>query len=214
MRINFLSLILLFSTNLLFSQVQFGVTGGMGYVNTARDFEPESSKYDYFGFDYSYRISYLGGAYCTYSLSDNFKLRTEFLFSSKGGRYEFNDAGSNVNINLRLSYISIPVLFQLRLVDELSLEIGPEIGYLLAASVKRKGFDSFDVDNLYNNETDFGISSGFRYFITQKITTSLRYTHGLSTIREDNIFDSFAIPSGNVSFHNRSFQLSVSYGLN
>ena len=193
------------------SQTFLGVKGGLNYVNNVTDFE---SREIFFGFqdnETEYRLSYHFGGFATFSVSDVFKVRSELLLTSKGSKSSFPD----FDLNLKLLYINVPVLFQFLVHENVGVEIGPELGYLVSARVKRPGSDGTDVRDLYEYEkVDLGVIFGGRYFVFNAFSIGLHYSHGISATNENAYFDEDALFIGEADFKNRSFQLSVSYRLN
>lgn len=95
------------------------------------------------------------GAFAMYRYNDFLGAQADLMFSMMGT--DFKDGA-----NLRLNYISIPILAKLYLYKTLNLELGPQIGF--------KVFDQFNLGNntsytdhdIYNT-FDIGFVAGLGY---------------------------------------------------
>jgi hypothetical protein len=111
------------------------------------------------------------GVYGTFALSESFGIQPELLYSEMGGKF------SSENINIKLNYLSIPVLAKYSFgTSGFSALAGPQIGLLLSA---KEG--STDVKS-YFNSTDFSAVIGAEYALTKMFNVSARYQAGLSNI--------------------------------
>ncbi len=191
------------------AQVELGLKGGANYVNNV-------VVTDLFDNGSDYRLGYHAGVFARISLSEKFSLSPELLFSDKGFKIleDVTDPDSDYS-NLKLSYLNVPVLLGYNVFDKLTLQAGPEFGYLLSASTKFDG-ESIDVGNIWNNEFDFGLAVGLTYAITEKISLGGRYTHGFSSVAGGIQFtNTLGVPieGEDFEFQNRTFQLSIAYSL-
>ncbi len=89
-------------------------------------------------------------------------------------------------------------------VDQLSLEAGPQIGFLNTAKIKREtteGSTTMDVkDGLRSNDLSFNI--GFSFYLFDGLNIHARYCYGLT-----NVVNRLA----NDNFKNRVLQVSIGY---
>lgn len=186
------------------AQLNLGVKGGLNVVNMAFGppaFIPTQSQY---------RLSYHVGIYGQSDISDRFSIRPELLFSNKG--FRSSDALGKSNVNLY--YLSLPILAQYRIWDQLSVVLGPEVSYLLSAKARSAGGKS-DVGFIYDRKIDLGIAAGLGYHVSEKVEIGVRYIYGLLDVIGDftltdeqgNLIDS------NSKSQNRVFQFSVGYRL-
>jgi len=184
----------------LFSNAQeknFGVIGGLNYANIRGD-RAES-------INNSWRIAYHFGAFSNIPLSDKIALEPRILFSSKGYGDEINFEQFIINSDLPISqsrikfanrnnYLSIPVLFKYKLIDKISLDLGPEISFLLSSKevvtkVDREGFymkGDVPQEGSGNFFLDYGAMVGVTYYFTTNASIQLNYFHGLSNLARKN----------------------------
>ncbi|RZJ50008.1 MAG: PorT family protein, partial [Flavobacterium sp.] len=77
-----------------------------------------------------------------------------------------------------LSYLNVPIMAKYYVIEKLSLEAGPQIGFLLSAKNQ--------VDDLKDSfkSVDFGLNLGASYDITEHFFAGVRYNIGLSNIAD------------------------------
>jgi len=195
----------------------FGVLGGLNYANIRGD-RAES-------INSSWRLAYHFGIFSNFSLSDKIALEPRILFSSKGydDEIDFDQLGfaesngstisqNRVNYTSRNNYLSIPVLLKYKIIDKISLDLGPEIAFLLYSKdvitkVDREGFYAKgDVPDEGSGDffLDYGAMAGVIYYFTDDASIQLNYFHGLSNLHRKN-------PIGDSTENNSVFQLSIGY---
>ncbi len=132
------------------------------------------------------------GVMAEIQVSNKFSLQPELLYSGQGFDTNIDSEGI-----IALNYLNIPVLAEYYVTEKISLEAGPQIGFLLST----KG-GTRDYKDLFKT-TDFGVNFGLGYTLNNKINFSARYTLGVTDI---NNMDGF-------SDQNRHgvFQVSICY---
>jgi hypothetical protein len=111
------------------------------------------------------------GAYLNLNLSSKFGITPEVLYNAYGSKW--NDA------KVDLDYISIPVMLRIKPINLLSLEAGPQFGFLTKAHVEDLG----DVkDQLKNN--DFGLAFGAGLHFPLGLNVGARYVLGFTNISD------------------------------
>ncbi len=151
-----------------YSQVQFGVKGGLNLA-TVRYIYTDNSKA---------RIGWNAGALAEIPIQDNLLVRPELLYSSKG--FAFSASGTNNAGSLRLNYIAIPVLFGYRFNSKSKLLLGPEFGFLRKAVSKSSGI-STDMTSSFRH-FDVGFDLGLAYNVTKAIGAEVRYNYGFKDL--------------------------------
>ncbi len=159
------------------------------------------------------RTSFHLGGVAEFPISEKLSIQPELLFSSQGAKY--SDEGS-----LILNYLQVPVMGKYYVMDELSLELGPQFGYLLSAKLKydsdENGNDpgpnteggrsqSVETEDVKSDvkSIDVGLLFGLGYKLDSGINFGMRYNLGL--VNANNIEGS----SGKIK--NSVFQISVGY---
>jgi hypothetical protein len=124
------------------------------------------------------RLSGHLGLYFNSRLNAQWSIQPELLYSGQGQQYR---ALGN-EYTLALNYIQIPLMFQFRPVKQVYLEVGPQLGFLIAANVKDDG-DKEEVDGAYK-KADFGLNFGAGFMVTSKLGFYGRYNVGLADIND------------------------------
>lgn len=183
----YIALFALFTTLGVSAQdTTFGLKAGVNFAKIGGD--------DINSGDVEGLTAYHFGLVAEFGVSESFSVQPELLYSVKG--YSFEDFG-NSDTDVKLNYISIPVMAKYYIADGVSLEAGPQIGVLVNA----KSGDE-DIRDFING-LDYGVALGFGYKFDGGFNVSTRYTLGLSNINDENIFNS--------KNQNNVFQLSVGY---
>jgi len=224
-------MIVLLITNVALSQnVKFGIKAG---VNISSVSNPTLTIYnetwnilenagEAFGFH--------GGGFSNISFGKYLGLQTELLFSMQGGKQRLSSDAlegqpvSAINISrYRFNYINLPVLLEIKPVENLGFLIGPQFGYNVYRSENYKGYTStgsaFDNENIKVfginpfNSFDVAIVFGIQYAAIEHLNIGLRYNHGLTnSISSEliNINGSW-VKAETRGWKNRVFQLSVGW---
>ncbi len=185
----------LFSQN-VFGQIELGVKGGFSLVNL-KGIAVNVAPGEFISFDNSIKPSFHFGGFGIYEITEKLNLQGEFIYFNKGAKSK--------EATLSLHYISIPVLVNYEVYDNLYLQGGPEIGFLMAARTKIGG-TNFDLKGFYNNAVDFTLNLGAKYQLNSELHIGMRYALGLSDLRDDDNGD-----LASLKFLNRGLHISVGY---
>ncbi|HEV7331258.1 MAG TPA: porin family protein [Flavisolibacter sp.] len=175
-----------------FAQFSIGIKGGANITKIdGRSFSDE--------FKYGYHL----GGFATIGLGGKFAIQPEVLLNqvqSKTGT-EFEDIYQPAlggNENIKLNYLSIPLMVNYKLLPFLSLQAGPQFGILLDQNkdLLQNGRDAFD-------KGDFSMLGGAQINLG-KLRFSGRYVVGLNNINDIDNQD---------KWKNQGFQLSLGLGI-
>ena len=157
--------------------IEFGIKGGLNFASISgdntNDFEPVT------GFNF--------GVFAEIPISEKFSFQPELLYSGQG--YSFNDN------TIALNYLNMPIMGKYYVTKGLSIEAGPQIGFLLSAKN-----ESIDVKDSFNT-VDFGVNFGLGYKLDSGLNFGARYNLGLSNINKEDTFTN----------KNGVFQVSIGY---
>ncbi|WP_299256371.1 porin family protein [uncultured Aquimarina sp.] len=132
------------------------------------------------------------GVMAEVKISDKFSFQPELMYSGQGYGSDFDSEGITA-----LNYLNVPLMLKYYMTKGLSLEAGPQIGFLLST----KGGTNTNKD-LFKT-TDFGVNFGLGYKLDNGLYFSARYNLGLTDINNiDGISD---------KNKNGVFQLSIGY---
>lgn len=160
-------------------EIKFGVKGGLNFATISGD----NTK----GIDLVTAFNF--GVVSEIPISDKFSFQPEIMYSGQG--YSFNDN------TIALSYLNIPLMGKYYVTKGLSLEAGPQIGFLLAAKNEKINVkDSF-------NTFDFGLNFGLGYKLDNGLNFGARYNLGLTDINN--------VENSSIKNKNGVFQVSIGY---
>lgn len=159
-------------------KIKFGAKGGLNFASISGD---NTGNADYV-------TSFNFGLLAEIPISSKFSFQPELIHSGQG--YSFNDN------TIALNYLNVPLMGKYYLTKGLSLEAGPQIGFLLSAKN-----DNTDVKSFFNT-VDFGANIGVGYKLDNGLNFSTRYNLGISDINNTD--------SSNKN-RNGVFQLSIGY---
>lgn len=175
------------------SNLTYGVKGGWNITNISNA-------------DAKNKMSIHLGGFAEWRINDYFGIQPELLYSRQGYRDKATVDGETIKTRLRVNYLNIPVLAKLYVLDDLSVDLGPQFGFALNAKNRTKSGGHVTKNKITNfNTFDFSFAIGASYQMDD-FMFSARYNIGLT-----NIFDKNDV-GGNRKNH--VFQLSVGYSLN
>lgn len=152
-----------------FAQFDWGVKGGLN-ISGVRDT------------DYDAKPSFYVGAFAEMEFMYFLSFQVEAVYSRQGG-YDKVDGTKQW---LRLNYLNIPVLAKFHVIDKLSINTGPQFGFLLGDKLKTKKGGTTIKHSIDGTKTfDFSWAIGASYRITPKIDIDARYNIGLNKCAKD-----------------------------
>lgn len=166
-------------TNVNAQEIKFGAKGGLNFATISGDNTKGVDLVTSFNF----------GVLSEIPISDKFSFQPEIMYSGQG--YSFNDN------TIALSYLNIPLMGKYYVTKGLSVEAGPQIGFLLAAKNEKT-----DVKDSFNT-FDFGINFGLGYKLDNGLNFGARYNLGLTDINN--------VENSSSKNKNGVFQVSVGY---
>jgi hypothetical protein len=209
----------LISSFVFAQKTSFGVKTG---INLARPSENLLA-----GFWASNRLGFVSGVYVNVPLNDKFSFQPEMIYSAQGDKENTFYAAQVVsgvgNVELfdvevlnKLDYLSIPLMFQFKIVDEFYLQAGPQLSFLINAKQKSSVSSMFinnnpaipkasevDIKDQVNS-VDFSFNLGLGYKTKVGLNFDARYNLGLSDIESNQ--------SPNTNQH-RVWQFTVGYDI-
>lgn len=148
----------------------WGIKGGMNLANL--------TKID----DSKVKPSIFIGGFANFEVIDNLlSIQPEVLYSRQGAY--FKEGG--VKEWRRLNYLNIPIMCKLELIDNLTLDLGPQFGIMLNSKAKIKDGGTTikrSIRGLKNFDVSFGM--GLSYRICPLFDVSARYNLGLTKVTD------------------------------
>ena len=105
-------------------------------------------------------------------VADGFTIQPELLFSLQGAT--LNQA---YGVRMKFYYLNLPFIAKIYLAENFSLDVGPQVGYLVHSQEKGDFSGPLTLDP---RKTDISIAAGLSYRLPKSVAFSLRYTYGLS----------------------------------
>lgn len=169
----------------------YGVKGGWNATNISH-------------IDAKNKMSVHLGAFAEWRINDYFGIQPELLYSRQGCRDKYESDGKKTKVQLRVNYLNIPVLAKLYVLEGLSVDMGPQLGFALNVKSRVKQSGHVEKDKIEHfNTCDFSFAVGASYTVDDLIF-SARYNIGLT-----NVFGKWEKNN-----KNHVFQLSLGYCLN
>lgn len=157
-------LIILFFIQMSYAQsVQFGIKAGANYANVT------GSK-----INTNAIINYHAGIVAKIGLTKGLSFQPELLYTTQGASYETALA----DYKNELGYIIIPAMLQIHLSKSITLDMGPQVGFLLNEK------NNFDVQK--SNTFDASANAGLGLKITNSIFAQARYCVGLTELKPNS----------------------------
>lgn len=189
--------------------VRFGAKAGINISNYGGD--------DYDGISPDLKTGFHLGMVAEIPVTDKFAFQPEVLYSTQGAKLEekstyFGIIG-NFDVKSKLDYINVPLMAKYYIAQGLSLQAGPQIGFLVSAKLESEntlGTETEKIDEDIKKRfksIDFGLNFGLGYQLDMGVFFDARYNLGLSDIND------IKFEEGDKEFKikNNVIQLSVGY---
>lgn len=174
---------------------QYGIKGGINLAKLKVSVTGMSATSDEL-------FSFHAGFYGLIMTSEKFGIQPELLYSGQGA------SGSGGSGNFSLGYLTIPVMLRYEFTPGVTIQAGPQVGFLMSATV-----DGQDAKSGLNS-TDFGLGFGLGVDRPSGVNFGFRYVIGLSNTLSDattGALVGFGYPG--VSMTNQVMQFSVGFRL-
>ncbi len=165
--------------------IKLGIKGGLNVANFMGDIE-----------DNAIRTSLHIGMVSEIIVNDNFSVQPELLYSGQGYTYNGDIPGYRRS---KYDYVLLPVLAKYYVAHNVSVEAGPQVGFLLSSKEKTSDTNTKIGDQ---SPVDFGVDLGVGYELKTGVFFQLRYNLGLTNVNN-------APSSGALDYTNSVFQASV-----
>lgn len=131
-------------------------------------------------------------------LNDKFSVQPELLFSRIGAQATVSEVEGGVlyrgDLKARLGYLTVPVMAKYYVIPGLSVEAGPQVGFLVSAKHEVDATADFGVGTVSFGDTDdakdqykkvdFAFNLGAGYELPMGLFFQARYNIGLTNIGE------------------------------
>ena len=175
-----LLLITLLSLSKSFSQnkTSFGIKAGVNFTG----FHTGTSTYTgEFGLN--------AGLILEHRISDLLSVQPELIFNEKAGDYTISGNDMVIIATSKVKYIDVPIMAKINILENLNLQLGPQIGFLLS---EKTNYDSNEIE-IEPEFLDFAINGGLGYQTQSNIFVQARYSYGLKEIFENRNYKNSVI---------------------
>ena len=190
--------------------MKFGIIGGLVCSTIYGD---EADSFDN-------RIGLHFGVMGTRAISDDFAIHGELLYAAMGSDFEEEGfeifeagiqrgGGGDISGTFKLDYLILLIAAQYSIAEGLTLEAGPQVGFLLSAKDEFV-FDGISEEEDVKDQTkglDVGVSGGVGYEFDLGLYLKARYYLGLLEVND------FMFP-GNESWKNSALFVSAGFFFN
>lgn len=139
-------------------KLQLGVKAG---INVSNIYDSEGED-----FEAEYKVGFVGGGFLSIPIGKYIGVQPEVLYSQKGYRQTGTFLTSSYTLNRTYGFLDVPIYFQLKPVEKLTLLFGPQYSFLLhrrdkfsTGSYTVEEQQEFENDNIRKNI--FGLATGF-----------------------------------------------------
>jgi len=156
------------------------------------------------------------GVATEFFISDVFAIQPEILFSTSGSQRKGTETillvATDYDVKSTVRYLTVPVMAKYYFTNELSLDAGLSIGFLMAAKIDGNikigdrvvtDYDNKDIKDKYQ-DTDIGLGFGASYKMESGLFVSTRYNLGLTDIQAEE-------SNNDTTLKNNVFQFSVGF---
>lgn len=130
--------------------------------------------------------NFYAGVVTEFRISNLFAVSPELMYSGEGAKYKFE----NKNYNFNTSNLNLPVLAKFYVTKGLSLNVGPQFGYVLGAKA-----DGEKVDKDFYNKFQVAAAVGATYNFG-KLFVEARYNYGFTKFMKEAKNNANAIQVG------------------
>jgi len=178
-----------------FAQFNWGLKTGMNFSNLI------NSRYT------SIKTGMHVGFFGEYRAAQWFALQPELLYSVQGGSDITKENLITSRQRIRLNYVILPVTAKFYVTRNLSIDAGPQVGYVIRAKRFDKDIDNTESRRAVNkykrefnagdyNVFDFSATAGLTYKLTRRIGVSARYSHGINDFLVNGDWKNSVIQTG------------------
>lgn len=159
-------------------KTSFGIKAGINMANISGNIESE------WDINTESKFGFHAGFIMDVAVSEKFSVQPELLYTAQGAK--FNDEGSEGKFIH--NFISLPITAKYYIIDDLALETGPQLNYLIKAKLEESmdvGWDSGDLEVDLTKQApsiSVGLNFGASYEINNKFIIGARYSLGLTNL--------------------------------
>ncbi|MDI9256780.1 porin family protein [Flavobacterium sedimenticola] len=170
-------------------EVKWGIKAGYSVSNFKGDYD-----------QIDYVSGFHAGGLVKMGLNEKWGLQAELLYAMEGGQYDLAISepplSAKIAEKVTLGYLNLPLMAQYKVAGGLTLEAGPQIGFLLSGKTEYNSevtigeeiiTDSGEIDIKDRLKTlSYGVNLGLGYEFKNNLFLQARYHLGLANISKEN----------------------------
>jgi len=178
------------------AQLSLGAKGGVNFASLTGD--------DADMLDLNGRTTLHFGAVGNLPISELLAVQAEVVYSAQGFTLEESFEGMTFEGTGKLDYINIPILADFTVLEGLSLQGGPQVGFLITDELE---FED-ETESLDAESIDFSAAIGAQYRLPMGLFFQARYTIGFNNVAGEDSAEE------DVDLKNGVFSLSAGWFFN
>lgn len=159
--------------------MKYGVKAGLNMTSISNDmaFDPG------FGMGVGFRVGGFLNMRWGYRTENSLKgtglwgFQPELMYSNQAVK---TDAG-----DVKMNYIAVPLLLKVYPTTALSIEVGPELSYLISTSPSTMAVDGAEINVGDCKGMNVGLAAGLAYDFEMGLTVGARYTYGFTDMAKN-----------------------------
>ena len=159
--------------------MKYGVKAGLNMTSMSNDmaFDPG------FGMGVGFRVGGFLNMRWGYRTENSSKgtglwgFQPELMYSNQAVK---TDAG-----DIKMNYIAVPLLLKVYPTTALSIEVGPELSYLISTSPSTMAVDGAEINVGDCKGMNVGLAAGLAYDFEMGLTVGARYTYGFNDMAKN-----------------------------
>lgn len=146
------------------------------------------------------------GGVVEFTINEKYAIQSELIYSRQGSKASGYEDRNKVDIAIKQDYVNIPIMFKQYHQSGFSIQMGPQVGFLVRSEYEEKMAGLTVTQDLKSamRSVDFGLNFGVGYNLPEGLFFDARYNLGLTNIFKESF-------GGELRSQNRVFQLSVGY---
>lgn len=175
-------------------EVRFGAKAGLNIADLSN---AENGKI---------RTNFHIGGVVEFTINKKYAIQSELIYSRQGSKALIYENRSKIDVVVKQDYVNIPIMFKQYHESGLSIQMGPQVGFLVRSEYEEKMAGLTVAQDLKSamRSVDFGLNFGVGYDLPVGLFFDARYNLGLTNIFKESF-------GGELRSQNRVFQLSVGY---
>ena len=186
----FIAVLFLGMISLKAQEMHFGARGALSITKIKFiDVDGDSDWEDEYNNHSKGKMNFEIGVFGEYMFNDQFAIAPELNYAGAGDRWEGKNGDGPWTRTYSLTYLQVPVMLKYYINENISINAGPQLSFLMSAKEDyEQGDFSRTIDLIEDKEiktSDFGLNIGGSYKMESGLFFDIRYYMGLSGLEPD-----------------------------